>query len=121
MIHEIADMPVWGEPTDPYIAQENDELRQQLEEMELEIFSAKEQSNIYYGKMLDANKNLEWTRRQLAEKTSEENIQLTHKVCLMADIIQEYENLLAQYVGYTQVKLTTNRLNELKKRGGLSL
>lgn len=122
VLHELNDLvPRNGEPIDDWLAIENDELRQQLEDMELTVA-------IEHDIMLTARKENEKAqvelaqyKRQWSDVQREENKRLTKKVLLLTSILSEYENLLDQYVHSTSVKLTNNRLNQLLQEGGFKV
>jgi hypothetical protein len=57
-------------------------------------------------------------RESFEEKLFNTNNDLTNKCLVYTDLVEEYHRILKQYVGYCNVKLTTNKLNDLRKKGG---
>ena len=107
--------------TDHWEEQEVDNLRQDLVEAE---------ACQHRAEMIAASAEVEkekWARKftevneHINEKVDERNGLLREKSMIYLDLIYEYEMVLDQYASNSQVKLTTTKINELRKRGGLQV
>jgi len=121
-LHEADDLHTrYSEPVDEWLAIENDELRQQLEDMELTLVI---EHDIMLKAIRDkelADIRAEQIKREWKEKQHDINATLTCKMVVLTDIVKEYEKILSMYVERTSVKLGTNKLDTLLKDGGFKV
>lgn len=101
---------------------EIDQLRDDAEEATIRAEEAEESADAWHRKyeiIEDDMRKLKVTARHQADA---KNLKLRDKLCIMIDLMEEYENMLDMYVHRTGVRLTTNNLKrilELKKKGEL--
>ena len=63
--------------------------------------------------------NIKDVRKAVKAEFIETNNQLGIQLAEMHTLVDEYDRIITQYIYHTGTKLTTNRLNELRERGGL--
>jgi hypothetical protein len=104
---------------DHWVEQEVGNLRADLEESDCALLEAEEAEEIsaalaakWQGQYLAIKSNIE-------DKVNDMNGKLRMKTMIYLDLIAEYETVLASYARYGQVRLTTTKITDLRKRGGL--
>jgi hypothetical protein len=110
------------EDTDPWQAEEIDQLRADLEEAEVRADLADETAEKWYGKWEMDKLTLKQAVQEAQRQASELNLHLRDKMMIYLDLVNEYEKALDTYVVHTGVKLTTNNLKrilELKAKGDI--
>ena len=119
----VIDQP---EDDDHWPGEEISQLRGDREESQIETVVARTEA---VSARKSAEKHLKNSRYwqnthralkgEMEDKIRESNGELSAKSMLYLSLINEYEIILAQYSSHMGVKLTTNAINDLRKRGGL--
>jgi len=91
-------------------------LQLEVEDAQDERDAADMECEKYRHNMIQAQQKAEHIENQLMSKYSEDNQRLTAKCLTYTDVITEYQRTLEKYMHHTGVKLTTSRLDELKRR-----
>jgi chromosome segregation ATPase len=102
-----------------YCAAEIDELRQQVEELEIDNESIRSKLHNYRAKFSWAQGKYDSLKADFEEKVSEANDSLRSKTMIYLSLINEYEKIIDQYATSTGIKLITNTIDNLRKRGEL--
>jgi len=103
---------------DDWLAIEVNDLRQQIEEVELQNIWLTESSEKAIAERKEMQATLSKERATFRDEASDMNKQITSKCVALSDLVDEYQLVLDQYVFHTHVKLNTQKLEELRKRGG---
>lgn len=93
-------------------------LEADKEELEIENHELLEANSQARERALNVEREMSSLKSTFDDKLFETNNELTMKCLVYTDIIEEYHRLLQQYAGYCRVRLTTNKLNDLRKKGG---
>lgn len=101
-----------------YLEMENNDLRQQVEEVELQNIWLQESADLANQERQVMSENLSRERATFKEEATKMNRQITEKCVSLSNLVDEYQKILDMYVAHTQVKLCTNKLEELRKQGG---
>ena len=105
-------------PVDDWLEIENNDLRQQVEEVDLQNEWLQEAAD----KAIEAKKKMTDTlsreRATFRDESTEKNHQITNKCVALSNLCDEYQLVLDKYVEHTGMKLTTTKLNQLKEKGG---
>jgi len=114
----MTDNFIGDSPIDEWLQIEVADLRQEIEEVELQniwLTESSEKAIADRNKMVDT---LARERTTFKDHATEMNRSITSKCCALVDLVDEYQRVLDQYVFHTHVKLNTQKLEELRKRGG---
>jgi uncharacterized protein (DUF3084 family) len=103
------------------MGQELCNLRDELRDVQDEKDDLTDELTIARSGRSLAQSRLRNFKREADEDAQTANQDLSKQVCTYLDIIAEYENIVNQYVGHTGVKLVTTKINDLRKRGELSI
>ena len=93
-----------------------DELDTTLDDLQ----EAKENWDKYRDKYVEARNKIKWIKQETIENMTEKNKTITTRMLALSDIVDEYDVILDRYIAFTNTKLVTSKLNELRKRGGYS-
>jgi len=95
-------------------------LQDELDTTQDDLQEARENWDKYRAKYVDAKNRVKWIKQETIENMTEKNKTITTRMLALSDIVDEYDIILNRYIALTNTKLVTNKLNELRKRGGYS-
>lgn len=103
---------------DPWAIEERDNLRQDVEELEIEVDGLTTKVLHLKLELADTQRMHAKLKNEFEERIADANGELKDKAMIYLNLINEYEKILSMYAGHNGVELTTNELRHLRKQGG---
>lgn len=110
---EVSDQLTWYRDENLMLQDELDTTQEALQE-------ATEQWDKYRDKYVEARNKVRRIKQETIDNMNEDNREITNKWVALSNIVDEYDIILDRYIAFTNTKLVTTKLNDLRKRGGYS-